>query len=222
MVGSTLLQLVFGIWIALVLNNVVRGQRIFSALAFSLYLIPTIIVMLLALYLVDPFYGAIPAVLEPLGLVDQNEYILGNIDWAMPIVIIISSWKFAVFITILVTAQLQSIPDQFYEVGKICGATRYEMFRDVTLPRIKGAILIGVFLRSVFMFTKFDVIWILTKGGPGDATTTLPIIAYRRAFIQGFYGQANAIAVVMFVLLLAGGIGYFKYLSPSEEVETET
>lgn len=221
MVGSTILQTIIGVWMALVINRITFGRKILSAMIFAAYLIPTIIVALLARYALDPFIGVIPPLLGQLGVWNPNDYLLGTPDLAMPIVILVSTWKFSVFITIIVVAQLRSVPAQFYESAKICGATQWEMFRDITFPRIKGAILVAVFLRSIFMFNKFDIIWQLTAGGPGDATQTLPILAYREAFIAGFFGRANAIAFVMFLFLLMGGIGYFKFFNPSQEVETE-
>jgi multiple sugar transport system permease protein len=127
-----------------------------------------------------------------------------------------------VFITIFALAQLRAIPERFYEAAKVCGANRMQMFRDITLPRIQGVILVAVLLRSIFMFNKFDIIFILTQGGPGVATTTLPILAYETAFVNSNYGLANALAVVMFVFLAIGAILYFVAFNPSEEVETST
>jgi multiple sugar transport system permease protein len=219
MVGSTLVQAVVGIWMALVLNRLSTGQRLLSALVFTAYLIPTIIVALLALFMFDPFVGVFHVLgAEILGL--WEGYLLGNTNLALAAVILIGSWKFAVFITIFVLAQLRSIPERFYEAAKMCGATTWEMFRDITFPRIKGAVLVVILLRSIFMFNKFDLIWQLTQGGPGYATTTLPVLAYRETFQASAYGLGNAIAVVMFLFLAAGAIVYFAAFNPSQEVET--
>jgi len=221
MIGSTLLQLVVGLWMALTLNRITRGQRIITAVVFTAYLIPTVVVSLLALFMFDTFYGVFHVMgSEWLSIWGTQEFALGQTDLAMPILIIVGSWKFSVFITIFTLAQLRSIPQRFYEAAKVCGANKWDMFRDVTLPRIQGVILVAVLLRSIFMFNKFDLIWILTQGGPGYATTTLPVLAYREAFEASNYGLANAMAVVMFLFLAAGGIAYFKAFNPSDEVET--
>jgi len=221
MVGSTLLQLVVGLWMALTLNRITRGQRIITAVVFTAYLIPTVVVSLLALFMFDTFYGVFHVMgSEWFSIWGAQEFALGQNDLAMPILILVGSWKFSVFITIFTLAQLRSIPQRFYEAAKVCGANKWEMFRDVTLPRIQGVILVAVLLRSIFMFNKFDLIWILTQGGPGYATTTLPVLAYREAFEASNYGLANAMAVVMFLFLAAGGIAYFKAFNPSDEVET--
>jgi multiple sugar transport system permease protein len=223
MVGSTLFQLVVGLWLALVLNRITRFQKVLTAVIFTAYLIPTIIVALVSLFMFDEFVGVFHIVgSEWLGLWAPNNFAIGSKEWAMPLLILIGSWKFAVFITIFALAQLRAIPSRFYEAAKVCGANKWQMFRDITLPRIQGVILVAVLLRSIFMFNKFDIIWIITQGGPGFATTTLPILAYREAFVGGSYGLGNAMAVVMFFFLAAGAVAYFKLFNPSEEVETST
>ncbi len=223
MVGSTLIQLAVGLWMALVLNRITRGQKLLTAVVFTAYLIPTIIVSLVALRVFDPAGGVFQALgAEQFGLWGATEAPLGSREWAMPLLILIGSWKFSVFITIFTLAQLRAIPDRFYEAAKVCGANWWQMFRDITLPRLTGIILVVVLLRSIFMFNKFDIIWQLTQGGPGDATTTLPVLAYKTVYTDQAYGFANAIAVVMFLFLLVSAIAYFTLFNPSEEVETTT
>lgn len=225
MVGSTLLQLGVGLWLALALNKIARWQKFLTAIVFTAYLIPTIILAFTAQYMFTPNIGL--GVLQTLGS-DLGLWGAGTAPmtfsqtWAMPLLILVGTWKFGVFITIFALAQLRAIPDRFYEAAQICGANRIQMFRDITLPRIQGVILVAVLLRSIFMFNKFDIIWVLTQGGPGTATTTLPILAYRTAFTGGNYGLANAIAVVMFLFLAIGAVSYFVLFNPSDEVETST
>nr|WP_254522157.1 sugar ABC transporter permease [Natrinema caseinilyticum] len=221
MVGSTLIQLAVGLWMALVLNRITRGQKLLTAVVFTAYLIPTIIVSLIALRVFDPQGGVFQMLgAEWFSLWDANQAPLGSQTWAMPLLILIGTWKFSVFITIFTLAQLRAIPNRFYEAAKVCGANRWQMFRDITLPRLTGIILVVVLLRSIFMFNKFDIIWQLTRGGPGNATTTLPVLAYKTVYTDQAYGLANAISVVMFLFLLVGAIGYFLVFNPSEEVET--
>lgn len=219
MVGSTVIQLGVGVWMALVINKLSRGSKLLSTFVFTSYLIPTIIVTLMFLFMLDEFVGVLQLVgADRLGIWDG--YLFGNTSAAMIGVVLISSWKFSAFVTLFTLAQLQSIPDRFYEAAKIAGATTWEMFRDITLPRILGAILVVIFLRAIFMFNKFDIIWQLTQGGPGFSTTTMPLLAYRETFQAGAYGLGNAIAIIMFLFLLAGGIVYMKFLNPSQEVRT--
>jgi len=219
MTGSTLVQLIAGVWFALVLNKMARGGRFLSALVINAYLTPLIVVVFIFFLLLDPFVGLLHTVgVDILGLWDGS--VLGDPSLAMPVVILVGSWKFSAFVTIFTLAQLQSIPERYYEAAKVCGANSWQMFRDVTLPRISGAILIAVFLRAIFMFNKFDVIWMMTYGGPGKATTTLPIYAYETTFIDGDFGLGVTVAVFMFITLALGGIVYLKLAKPESEIET--
>jgi multiple sugar transport system permease protein len=219
--GNTGLQIVVGIWMALVLNRVSRGKRLLTAIIFTAYLIPTVIVAFWALYMFDPDTGVLHMVFANwLGLWDPNAFALGTPGWAMPLVVLIGSWKFSVFVTILALAQLRAIPDRYYEAAKICKANRWQMFRDITWPRIRGVVLVAVLLRGVFMFNKYDIIAQLTNGGPGSLTKTLPLLAYEVTFTNGSYGVGSALSVVMFVVLAVSGVIYFKAFNPSEEVET--
>lgn len=220
MIGSTVLQLAVGLWMALVLNRISFGQKIMTAVVFTAYLVPTVIIVLVSLYMLDVEVGILHVAGSNIGLWEERTFALGQTTWAMPLIVLIGSWKFSVFVTIFTLAQLRAIPSRFYEAAKIAGATRWQMFRDITLPRIMGVLLIAVLLRAIFMFNKFDIIWMLTQGGPAWATSTLPILAYRTTFEGGTYGLGNAMAVVMFLFLMIGAVAYFKAFNPSEEVET--
>ncbi|PSP76743.1 sugar ABC transporter permease [Halobacteriales archaeon QS_3_64_16] len=221
MVGSTLFQLVVGLWMALALNRLDRGQKIVTAVVFSAYLVPIIVVSLLGLFMFDTFTGVLHVIgSDWFGLWGTEEFVLGNQDWAMGLLILLGSWKYSVFIAIFTLAQLTAIPSRFYEASKVCGANKWEMFRDITLPRLKGVLLVAVLLRSIFMFNKFDIFWQTTQGGPGYATTTLPVLTYRETFIGGSYGVGNAMAIIMFLFLAAAALMYFRAFDPSEEVQT--
>lgn len=220
-VGSTLLHLAVGLWMAFVLNRV--RNRLLTAIVFTAYLTPIVVVSLLTLFLFDPAYGVFHVVgAEWLGLWDPRNYALGRGNKALAIVVLAGTWKYAPFITIFTLAQLRSIPPKLYHAAQVCGANRWQQFRDVTLPRIRGIVLVVVLLRLVFTFNKFDVIYMLTRGGPGDATTTLPLLAYGVTFGAGNFGLGNALAVAMFLSLALGGVAFFLAFKPSEEVETTT
>ena len=99
------------------------------------------------------------------------------------------------------------------------GAGPLRCFRDVTLPNLRTTLVLVALLRGIWMFNKFDTIWLMTRGGPLKATETLPIYAYRLAFEDFDFGMAAAACTVMFVVLLAGAVVYFKLFDPSREVE---
>jgi len=215
-IGSTLIHLVVGVWMALALHHL--RNRLLTAIVFTAYLVPMVVVALLTLFLFDPWTGALHvAGAEWLGLWNPDRYALGHGGGAFAIVVLAGSWKYAAFVTIFTLAQLRSISPKLYHAAQVCGANRWEQFRDVTVPRIRGVVLVVVLLRLVFTFNKFDVIYMLTRGGPGDATTTLPLLAYSVTFGAGNYGLGNALAVAMFLVLALGAVAFFLAFRPGDD-----
>jgi multiple sugar transport system permease protein len=219
--GSVAIQLVFGTGIALLLNRSFRGSTFVRAVMMLPYLIPTAVLGFIALWMGNSQFGIINQVLVGLGLISQKFPWYGNSDTAMIATILTSSWKFTMFVTIMVLARLQSIPNGLYEAAEVMGATAFERFRDITLPNLKGVIFIVVLLRGVWMFNKFDIIYVLTTGGPRGTTTTAPIYAYKVAFNQLRLGSAAAISTLLFIMLLGAAFLYFRVLEPEEEVRVE-
>lgn len=219
--GSVAIQLVVGTGFALLLNRSFRGSTFVRAIMMLPYLIPTAVLGFIALWMGNSQFGIINQVLVNLGFIAEKFPWYGNEGTAMIAVIITNSWKFSIFVTIMVLARLQSIPSGLYEAAEVMGATPYERFRDVTLPNLKGVIFIVLLLRGIWMFNKFDIIYVLTQGGPRGITTTAPIYAYQVAFNQLQLGYAAAISTLLFVMLIAGAIVYFRVLEPEQEVRVE-
>ena len=220
-VGSVSLQLVVGTALALLLNRSFRFASLIRAIVIVPYLIPTAILALVALWMGNSQWGIINQVLFQLGIVPEYVPWFGSPRWAMIAVILTSSWKFSIFVTIMVLARLQSIPDSFYEAAEMAGASTWQKFRDITFPNLKGVIFIVILLRGVWMFNKFDIIFILTNGGPINTTTTASIYAYRTAFSDFNLGEAAAVSTLLFVLLVGAAIVYFYFFEPSQEVRVE-
>lgn len=219
--GSVIVHLVVGIGFALLINREFRFAWLVRNVALVPYLIPTAVLGFMGLWMANSQWGIINQALHQLGLIDGYIAWYGNTDLAMAAVILTSSWKLTIFVTIMVLARLQSIPDDHYEAATMAGASAYQRFRDVTLPNLKGVIFIVVLLRGVWTFNKFDIIWVLTKGGPVGKTTTAPIYAYEVAFGRLNLGQASAVSTLLFVLLVAVALAYFHVLEPSQEVRVE-
>lgn len=219
--GSVALQLVVGVALALLVNRSFKLVGLVRAIVMLPYLIPTAIVGFLALWMGNAQFGIINSTLIQMGLIDNPISWYGNLDLAMISVIVANSWKFSIFVTIMVLARLQSIPEGYYEAAQMAGASAYQRFRDVTLPNLKGVIFIVLLLRGVWMFNKFDIIYVLTQGGPGSATRTAPIFAYELAFNIGSLGASAAASVILFLMLVVTAVVYFRTLSPEEEVRVE-
>ena len=219
--GSTAFQLVVGTGIALLVNRSFRFSNVVQTIVILPYMIPTAVLGFMALWMGNAQWGVINAVLIDVGVLDGPFSWFGRHSTAMIAVILTSSWKFTIFVTIMVLARLQSIPTDHYEAARVAGASTYQVFRDITLPNLKSVIFIVVLLRGVWMFNKFDIVWVLTGGGPGDATRTAPIYAYELGFGLTRLGKAAAMSTILFVLLATVAVIYFRVLEPAQEVRAE-
>lgn len=197
--SAILLQLVLGVSIALVLNKRFIGQSVVRSVAIIPYLLPTVVACLVAQWMFEPNYGLVKSILGSFGY--------RMFDWgaegttAKAMVILVSVWIWTPFVVTCVLAGLQSIPAQLYEAARVDGASEWKQFWHITLPGLKSVLIVVVLLRGIFMFNKFDVVWLLTKGGPLNETETLPTLAYRKAFLEFNLGSGAAVATISFLLL---------------------
>jgi multiple sugar transport system permease protein len=216
-VYSVAIQMVLGVGIALIINEKFRFANIIRTIVLVPYLIPTVAVAIIWEWLLNNNYGVLNFVLSETIGTTVNFF---TVDTAIHTISWVASWKFTIFVVLLVLARLQSIDSSLYEMAEVNGATFYQRFIDVTLPNLRTTLAIVLLLRSIWMFNKFDIIYLLTQGGPFDATLTQTVLAYNRAFISLNFGSGAAITTVMFVGILIGSIIYFGVFKPEEEVST--
>jgi len=217
--GTTIVMLVLGVAIALLINRSFAGISFVRMVVLAPYLLPTVVVALLFLFMGAQF-GLFNDILLRVNVFQEPTPLFTQMPFAFIGVILASIWKFTLFVVLMTLARLQSIPGSYYEAAKISGAGPWRRFWDITYPQLKNIILIVLLLRGVWMFTKFDIVWLLTSGGPNEATNVLTVFAYERAFVDFKLGEASAIATIGFVILAIVAIIYFWKLSPSEEVRT--
>lgn len=216
---SVLSQVVVGVAIALLVNSSFKFSNVVRSIVLLPYLIPTVAVAMVFRWLFHNRLGLINYLLVEAGIVSSRVNFF-SLDWAMHSVVWIGNWKFSIFVVLIVLARLQSIDPELYELAEINGANRVRQFFDVTFPNIKGVLFLVVLLRSIWQFNKFDMIWLLTSGGPFDKTLTMVIYGYQIAFQQYRGGLGAAITVIIFLMLVTTGIVYFKHFRPHEEVES--
>ena len=217
--GAVVLQVTFGLVAALLLNRAFRGRTIVRSFFILPYLLPAIVVALVFQWLLNQEYGVVNQILMESGVLTRPINFLGGLGTAMWSVIATSAWQYGSFATLLILARLQAINPKLYEAAKVSGAGPLRCFRDVTLPNLRTTLVLVALLRGIWMFNKFDTIWLLTRGGPLKATETLPVYAYRLGFEEFDFGMAAAACTVMFVVLLAGAFLYFKFSDSTREVE---
>jgi multiple sugar transport system permease protein len=217
--GAVCLQLIWGLVSALLLNRAFRGLNFVRSLFVLPYLLPSIVVALIFQWLLSQEYGVVNQILMQTGVVARPINFFGGLATAMWAVIGMAGWQYGSFATLLILARLQAINPKLYEAAAVSGAGTLRAFWDVTLPNLRTTLIVIALLRGIWMFNKFDSIWLVTHGGPLKHTETLPLYAYRLAFEEFDFGLAAAACSVMFVVLLVGAILYFKLFDPTKEIE---
>ncbi|MFG1360553.1 carbohydrate ABC transporter permease [Xanthobacter pseudotagetidis] len=206
--GTIVLQVTLGIGFALVLNQVFPLRNIVRGLSILPYLLPTVVVVLTFKWMVDGSIGVLTAVIAALGLPPVSWF--ESPAAAMTSVILVSVWMWTPFVTTTFLAALQTVPASLYEAAKVDGTNAVQRFFHITLPMLKPILTVIVLLRAVWMFNKFDVIWLLTQGGPVGATEHLAILSYKTAFSLFDIGGGAAIATISFLILSVAVFIYFR------------
>lgn len=209
--GSVVVQIALGLGIALFLNQEFVGRNLLRGIVLLPYLIPTVCAVFMARWMLDPVNGIVNAVT---GL--QINW-LGKPGTAMLTAIAVNTWRFFPFVEIAILARLQTISPSLYEAAEIDGANALQKFFHITLPELSSVIFVVALLRTIWTFNDFQLIYILTGGGPMNATEILPLLAYREAFDNNNIGMGCTVAMFMtFFLILTFGI-YYKIFKPLKE-----
>ena len=211
---AIVLQVVLGIGFALLLHQPFRGRTLLRGLAFLPYLLPTVVAVLTFKWMIDGSLGIVTIIIDGLGL--SPVYWFETESAAMMSVILVSVWLWTPFVTTTFLAGLQTVPVQLYEAARVDGAGPIRRFFHVTLPALRPILTVIILLRGVWMFNKFDIIWLTTGGGPLGATEHLPVLAYRQAFTLFDLGSGAAIATLSFLVLMVIVTLYF-WLFPMDD-----
>ncbi len=200
-VVSDIAKLVIGLGLALILNERIRGRGVYRAFILLPWAMPGFVAFLVWRLLFLPIGGGINLLLTESGIYPEIVDWLGQKSTALPAVIIATVWRGFPFWCISFLAALQTVPPDLYEAAKIDGANALQRFRSVTLPHLKHVILVVVLLSSIWTANSFENIWIMTQGGPSDATMVFPVLAYFGMQTQRL-GEAAAVSVAMVPALL--------------------
>ncbi|ABC93681.1 probable sugar ABC transporter, permease protein (plasmid) [Rhizobium etli CFN 42] len=201
--ASVVLQFIFGLILALLLDKPFPGRAIAQALVFLPWAVPSFLAGLNWAWLFNPVIGPIPHWLFALGLMHEPGNILSDPDHAMWGPIVANVWWGIPFFAITLLAALQAIPRDLYEAASIDGAGWFQRFRSITLPFLAPTIAITVLLRTVWISNFADLIVVMTNGGPADRTQIVASYIFTTAFKRLDFGYASAIALVLLALLLA-------------------
>ena len=198
---SVVAQFVLGLILALCLKTKFRGRGIYQSIVFLPWAFSSFVVGLMFRWSFNGEYGVVNDILMKMGIIKENVAWLGTPGLSLAVVIIAMIWMGIPFFGIMILAALQSVPDDIYEAADIDGCGMFRKFFSLTLPYIKPTIIMTVLLRTIWIFNSFDLIVIITGGGPVNYSQTLPSYMYSKAFASYDFGLASAFGVLLIVIL---------------------
>ena len=210
-------QVIIGFILALALHRVRRFKKLYRTLLIVPWAFPTIVIAFSWQWILNGVYGYLPNIIVKLGLMEHAPAFLTDSTWAFICLVFINIWFGAPMIMFNVLSALQTVPQEQFEAAKIDGATSWQVFRHITFPHIKVVVGLLVVLRTVWIFNNFDIIYLITGGGPSNATMTLPIFAYNLGWGTKLLGRASAVTVLLFIFLLTVCFIYFSVISKWEK-----
>lgn len=195
--------------LAIILNQKMKGINIFRTIFFFPHVASLVAIAVVWNLLFHPTLGPVNNILRFLGIANPPGW-TSSVDWAMPVIIIVSIWKSMGYYMILYLSGLQAIPRELYEAAKVDGANSFQRFKSITLPMLTPTTFFVSIMLTIACFKVFDLVSVMTNGGPGRVTNVLVFNIYNTAFINYEFGYASAISMILFIIVLAITIVQFR------------
>jgi multiple sugar transport system permease protein len=208
---STFFEIIFGLVIALVINRHFRGRGMVRAAILVPWAIPTVVSSQMWRFIFNDKYGLMNFIFFGTDTASYSAW-LADPSTAFAAIVIADVWKTSSFAGLLILAGLQVIPDELYEAAKIDGASQWQQFQKITLPLIKPAILIALLFRTMDAFRVFDLVYVMTQGGPADSTNVLQFYGYKKIFAEGLMGYGSTISVLVFAVTFIISLFYIRVM----------
>ena len=215
-IGSTAGSFILGFAAALVLHKQFIGRGIVRAILLIPYVISAVTAAYVWKWMLHSDYGLLSGMLKEWGVIDQNLVLLDSKDRVLPTLVVVNIWKEFSFVMIMMIAGLQTVPDQLLRAARIDGAGIWEQFIHVTVPHLKNVILITTLLLFVANLNSFTLVYLMTGGGPANASQLWITEIYNIAFRSLGYGLASAYSVILFLVMIAAGWYYVRVLTASD------
>lgn len=208
---STALEVAAGLGIALIINRHFRGRGLVRAAVLIPWALPTVVAAQMWRFIMNDSYGLLN--LLAFGA-DTARYRAWLADPTVAFFSLVAAdvWKTSCFAALIILAGLQTIPDELYEAAAIDGATAWQRFCRITLPLVRPALLIALLFRTMDAFRIFDLVFVMTQGGPGGSTSVLQFYGYQKIFSEGRMGYGSAVSVLVFCVTLAVSLLYVKMI----------
>lgn len=210
-------QLLVGFTAALALNRVKHLKGVYKTLLIIPWAFPSIVIAFSWKWILNGVYGILPNLLVQLGICDEIPQFLTEKTLAFVVLVLINIWFGAPMIMVNVLSALQTVPQDQYEAAEIDGAKKWQSFLYITVPHIKIVMGLLVVLRTVWIFNNFDIIYLITGGGPAGFTQTVPLYAYDMGWGTKLLGQSSAVTVLLFIFMMIICIGYFAIIGRWEK-----
>lgn len=211
-VFSLLGQILIGFTSALCLNKIHFGKGVYKTLLIIPWAFPSIIIALIWKWLLNGVSGFIPNLLVKIGICKELPQFFSTAELVFPTLVFINIWFGAPLIMVNVLSALQTVPQDQYEAAKIDGATHWQSFKYITFPHIRTVVGLLIVLRTIWVFNNFDIIYLITAGGPANRSETVPIYAYNLGWGVKLLGRASAVCMLLLLFLLIVCMFYFKVL----------
>lgn len=209
-IGCMVPQLILGLMMAHLLNHpMLKFKRLFRGLTIVPWLIPPVAVAIIFKFMFNDIYGIMNQILVSVHVIDRFYPWMARENTAMLILVLASIWRGTPLMITMFLAALQGIPQDLYEAARLDGANAWEQFWSITLPLLLPVVMVSGILRFIWTFNFFDLPWIMTGGGPGEATQTTSIYAFTRAFSGYRFGEGSAISILLFLILAIFASVYF-------------
>jgi multiple sugar transport system permease protein len=205
---SVTAEMVLGVAAALLLNQQFHGRAVLRALMILPWALPTVVNATLWRLIYNPEYGALNAALSQLGLIDAYRSWLGEPATALAAIIVADCWKNFPLVALIALAALQAVPREMNAAALVDGAGPLARFRFVILPHLAGPLMVALVLRTIEAFKVFDIIWVMTRGGPANSTRTLSILVYQEAFSFQRAGSGASLALIVTLLVTVLAVAY--------------
>ena len=215
-VGVVLFQFLGGLVGALILNRQFPGRAAVRGLALIPWATPSVLVALMWTWMLDGNYGLLNDLLVKTGILSRFQPWLAQPGTALPAVMLADVWQGIPFFAVMLLAALQAIPEELFEAARIDGASPWRVFRHVTLPLLLPTILITTMLRMIWTANYMDLIMVMTGGGPGYSSLTVPLHAYYTAYKRLDFGYGSTIAIVQVAILAVAIVFYLRQLRANE------
>jgi raffinose/stachyose/melibiose transport system permease protein len=207
-VASIVVQLPLGLAIAMLLNRRIRLRGLLRTIVFVPYVMAEVIAGVIWFQLLQPRYGVVDGLISAVGLTPPEQGFLGTPELALPTLFVVLTWKYLGLAVLLFLAGLQGVPEELYEAAQLDGAGWWQTQVRVALPLLGPTIRTWLFLSMIGSLQQFDMVWVLTGGGPANATTTMATYLISQGTQRGNFGIAGAASVILFVIGFVMAIAY--------------